>query len=97
MLPLVTSAARTSSRARLLQGRFVKVLCVTTALSLSLAVHVTLPMLGRLLGATANEMAAFIDEYAVAGRSASQAGELRACAIATMRAVEQVASGEVKQ
>ncbi len=32
--------------------------------------------LGRLLGATANEMAAFIDEYAVAGRSASQAGEL---------------------
>ena len=32
--------------------------------------------LGRLLGATANEMAAFIDEYAVAGRSASEAGEL---------------------
>ena len=32
--------------------------------------------LGRLLGATANEMAAFIDEYAVASRSASEAGEL---------------------
>jgi pimeloyl-ACP methyl ester carboxylesterase len=32
--------------------------------------------LGRLLGATANEMAAFIDEYAVAGRSASEAGDL---------------------
>ncbi len=32
--------------------------------------------LGRLLGATAKEMASFIDEYAVAGRSASQAGEL---------------------
>jgi len=32
--------------------------------------------LGRLLGATANEMAAFIDEHAVAGRSASEAGEL---------------------
>jgi hypothetical protein len=31
---------------------------------------------GRLLGATANEMAAFIEEYAVAGRSASAAGEL---------------------
>lgn len=33
--------------------------------------------LGRLLGATAKEMAGFIDEYAVAGRSASEAGELR--------------------
>jgi hypothetical protein len=33
--------------------------------------------LGRLLGgATAKEMASFIDEYAVAGRSASEAGEL---------------------
>jgi pimeloyl-ACP methyl ester carboxylesterase len=32
--------------------------------------------LGRLLGATPKEMASFIDEYAVAGRSASQAGEL---------------------
>ena len=32
--------------------------------------------LGRPFGATANEMAAFIDEYAVAGRSASEAGEL---------------------
>jgi pimeloyl-ACP methyl ester carboxylesterase len=34
--------------------------------------------LGRLLGgATAKEMASFIDEYAVAGRSASEAGELK--------------------
>jgi pimeloyl-ACP methyl ester carboxylesterase len=33
--------------------------------------------LGRLLGATAKEMAAFVEEYAVAGRSASAAGELR--------------------
>ena len=32
--------------------------------------------LGRLLGATSKEMASFIDEYAVAGRSASEAGEL---------------------
>jgi pimeloyl-ACP methyl ester carboxylesterase len=32
--------------------------------------------LGRLLGATAKEMASFIDEYAVAGRSASEAGVL---------------------
>lgn len=32
--------------------------------------------LGRLLDATAKEMASFIDEYAVAGRSASEAGEL---------------------
>lgn len=31
---------------------------------------------GRLLGATANEMAAFIEEYAVAGRSATAAGAL---------------------
>jgi pimeloyl-ACP methyl ester carboxylesterase len=32
--------------------------------------------LGRLLGATAKEMASFIDEYAVANRSASEAGVL---------------------
>jgi pimeloyl-ACP methyl ester carboxylesterase len=32
--------------------------------------------LGRLFGATAKEMASFIDEYAVADRSASEAGEL---------------------
>ena len=33
--------------------------------------------LGRLLGATTKEMASFIDEYAVAARSASEAGELK--------------------
>ena len=32
--------------------------------------------LGRVLGATAMEMASFIDEFAVAGRSASEAGDL---------------------
>ena len=32
--------------------------------------------LGRLLGASAMEMASFIDEFAVAGRSASEAGDL---------------------
>ncbi len=55
----------------------------TTEGSDSLLKHVSALMsttarlgLGRLLGATAKEMAGFIDEYAVAGRSASQAGEL---------------------
>jgi pimeloyl-ACP methyl ester carboxylesterase len=56
----------------------------TTDGSDSLLKHVSASMsatarlgLGRLLGASAMEMASFIDEYAVAGRSASQAGELK--------------------